>query len=83
MASEAVIAHLAEKGYSKEFGARNIGRLVEDKIKSFFVDEVLFGRLEHGGTAIADIVAGDIAFSVEPPDVPVEVQTPATAEQQA
>jgi ATP-dependent Clp protease ATP-binding subunit ClpA len=65
-ASEAVITYLAEKGYSKEFGARNIGRLVEDKIKSFFVDEVLFGRLEHGGNVFADIVGGEIAFTVTP-----------------
>ncbi|HWP68716.1 MAG TPA: AAA family ATPase, partial [Rectinemataceae bacterium] len=64
--SEAVIKYLAEKGYSREFGARNIGRLVEDKIKSFFVDEVLFGRLEHGGTASADVVGEEIAFTVEP-----------------
>ena len=67
--TEAVIKYLAEKGYSREFGARNIGRLVEDKIKSFFVDEVLFGRLEHGGTATADIVGGEIAFTIEPPAV--------------
>ncbi|MCE5255497.1 MAG: ATP-dependent Clp protease ATP-binding subunit ClpA [Spirochaetaceae bacterium] len=64
--TDAVIHYLAEKGYSREFGARNIGRLVEDKIKSFFVDEVLFGRLEHGGTAMADVVGEEIIFSVEP-----------------
>lgn len=62
---EAVISYLAEKGYSREFGARNIGRLVEDKIKSFFVDEVLFGRLEHGGTAFAELSDGDVRFRVE------------------
>jgi len=45
---------LAEEGYSKEFGARNTGRLIEDKIKSFFVDEVLFGRLSGGGSAVVD-----------------------------
>jgi ATP-dependent Clp protease ATP-binding subunit ClpA len=45
---------LAEEGYSKEFGARNAGRLIEDKIKSFFVDEVLFGRLSEGGSAVVD-----------------------------
>jgi len=61
-----VVKFLAEKGYSREFGARNISRLVEDKIKSFFVDEVLFGRLEKGGTAVADLVDGQIVFSVEP-----------------
>jgi hypothetical protein len=40
---------------------------------------VLFGRLEHGGTAIADVVAGDIAFSVETPEARAEAQAPATA----
>jgi ATP-dependent Clp protease ATP-binding subunit ClpA len=45
------VDHLAEDGYSREFGARNVGRIIEDKIKSFFVDEVLFGRLSAGGNA--------------------------------
>lgn len=63
-ATAAVVSYLAEKGYSKEFGARNIGRLVEDKVKAFFVDEVLFGRLEHGGTALAEIVHGEIQFTI-------------------
>ena len=40
---------LAERGYSREFGARGISRLIQDKIKNFFVDEVLFGRLVKGG----------------------------------
>jgi ATP-dependent Clp protease ATP-binding subunit ClpA len=62
--TQALIKHLAEKGYSREFGARNIGRLVEDKIKTFFVDEVLFGRLAEGGKAVADIVDGDVSISI-------------------
>jgi ATP-dependent Clp protease ATP-binding subunit ClpA len=60
----ALVKHLAEKGYSREFGARNIGRLVEDKIKTFFVDEVLFGRLASGGKALADVVDGEVAITV-------------------
>jgi ATP-dependent Clp protease ATP-binding subunit ClpA len=60
----ALITYLAEKGYSREFGARNIGRLVEDKIKTFFVDEVLFGRLAEGGKAVADLVDGEVSISV-------------------
>ncbi|MDR3336231.1 MAG: ATP-dependent Clp protease ATP-binding subunit ClpA [Treponema sp.] len=52
--SDACLSQLAREGYSREFGARNVGRLVEDKIKSFFVDEVLFGRLSEGGKAKAD-----------------------------
>jgi ATP-dependent Clp protease ATP-binding subunit ClpA len=62
--SPALIKHLAEKGYSREFGARNISRLVEDKIKTFFVDEVLFGRLVSGGRALADLVDGEVSIAV-------------------
>ena len=62
--SGACVKYLAEKGYSREFGARNIGRLVEDKIKTFFVDEVLFGRLAEGGKAVADVVDGEVAVTV-------------------
>jgi ATP-dependent Clp protease ATP-binding subunit ClpA len=63
-ATPALIKYLAEKGYSREFGARNIGRLVEDKIKTFFVDEVLFGRLVEGGKAKADLVDGEVSITV-------------------
>ena len=63
-ATPALVKHLAEKGYSREFGARNIGRLVEDKIKTFFVDEVLFGRLAAGGKAVADLVDGEVSITV-------------------
>ncbi|MDP3176503.1 MAG: ATP-dependent Clp protease ATP-binding subunit ClpA, partial [Spirochaetaceae bacterium] len=63
-ATEALVKHLAEKGYSREFGARNIGRLVEDKIKTFFVDEVLFGRLSEGGSAVADIADGEVVIRI-------------------
>jgi ATP-dependent Clp protease ATP-binding subunit ClpA len=55
---------LAEKGYSREFGAREIGRLVQDKLKKFFVDEVLFGRLTNGGHAVADISEGDVVINI-------------------
>jgi ATP-dependent Clp protease ATP-binding subunit ClpA len=55
----ACVERLAEEGYSREFGARNVGRLIEDKIKSFFVDEVLFGSLSSGGAARVDWRDGD------------------------
>ena len=60
----ACLDRLAEEGYSRESGARNVGRLVEEKIKSFFVDEVLFGRLEQGGSAIADYVDGEYRIEI-------------------
>ena len=55
---------LARKGYSPEFGAREIARLIQDKVKRFFVDEVLFGSLQAGGDAVADIENDDVVVRV-------------------
>ncbi|MDR3200420.1 MAG: AAA family ATPase, partial [Spirochaetales bacterium] len=62
--TEVCINKLAEDGYSRDFGARNAGRLVEDKIKTFFVDEVLFGRLSEGGKAKADYAGGEYKIEI-------------------
>lgn len=58
------VGRLAAEGYSVEFGARNVSRLVEEKIKNFFVDAVLFGSLSQGGRAVADWVDGEYRISV-------------------
>jgi len=55
--------YLADTGFSDEFGARNIARLVQEKIKSFFVDAVLFGELAEGGHALVDIEEEEIRIS--------------------
>ncbi len=55
---------LAEKGYSPLFGVREISRLIQDKIKSFFVDEVLFGSLAHGGRARAEVEGDEVVIKV-------------------
>jgi ATP-dependent Clp protease ATP-binding subunit ClpA len=62
--TEVCLAWLAKKGYSYEFGAREIGRLIQDKIKKFFVDEVLFGKLTFGGLAVADVEDDDVVIRV-------------------
>lgn len=55
----------AANGYSAEFGARNISRLVQEKVKDYFVDAVLFGELTEGGHAIVDLGEGGITIHVE------------------
>ena len=66
------VEHLAEEGYSREFGARNVGRLIEDRIKSFFVDEVLFGGLSSGGSARADWRDGEYRIEILDPGAVAE-----------
>ncbi len=48
------IDYLTDEGYSKEFGARNMARVIEEKIANPLVDEVLFGKLSKGGSVTAD-----------------------------
>ena len=64
--SEAATRQLARDGYSKEFGARNTSRVIEEKIKSFFVDEVLFGALVFGGACAVDWDGAKYTFALSP-----------------
>jgi len=58
---------LADQGYSVEFGAREIARLIQDRVKNFFVDEVLFGRLVHGGVVSARIENESVVLDIAEP----------------
>ena len=62
--SDECVIWLAKTGYSPEFGARNIARLIEDKIKSIFVDQVLFGDLSQGGKAVAQIIDEEVKITI-------------------
>ncbi len=64
-ASPEAVEWLAAKGYSDEFGARNVGRVIEDHVKSWFVDAVLFGQLATGGAATLSVVDDAIAVTVK------------------
>ncbi|MDR1325055.1 MAG: ATP-dependent Clp protease ATP-binding subunit ClpA [Treponema sp.] len=65
--TDACVEQLADDGYSHEFGARNVGRVIEEKIKTFFVDEVLFGRLSEGGAAQAEFRDGEYHIEILEP----------------
>ncbi len=41
--------YLAEKGYDPDYGARPLARLIQDEVKKPLGEELLFGKLEHGG----------------------------------
>ena len=54
----------AENGYDEKFGARPMSRLIQNTLKVVLADEILFGKLQHGGTAQVDLVEGEIAVEV-------------------
>ncbi len=43
-------AWLGRKGYDPVFGARPLGRVIQREVRDPLTDEILFGRLEQGGT---------------------------------
>ena len=61
--TDKLLTRLTELGYSKEFGARNIARTIENEIANPLVDEVLFGKLENGGNVTADYKKDKITFA--------------------
>ncbi len=47
--------HLAKKGFDPLMGARPMARLIQDTIRRALADELLFGRLQHGGRVSIDV----------------------------
>jgi len=50
---------LAKKGYDPQMGARPLARVIHNEIKKPLTEELLFGKLEHGGTVNVDLDAED------------------------
>jgi len=50
-------AYLADKGYDPDFGARPLARVIQDEVKRPLSEDLLFGKLEHGG--VANVSAGE------------------------
>ena len=61
-------AWLAKKGYDPLFGARPLGRVIQEHIKKPLAEELLFGKLARGGTVLVTIRGGKPAFRY--PDAP-------------
>ncbi|HVP08195.1 MAG TPA: ATP-dependent Clp protease ATP-binding subunit ClpA [Burkholderiales bacterium] len=47
--------HLARKGFDPQMGARPMARLIQDTIRRALADELLFGKLQHGGKVTIDL----------------------------
>ncbi|MEQ1864916.1 MAG: ATP-dependent Clp protease ATP-binding subunit ClpA [Micropepsaceae bacterium] len=68
---------LAETGYDEAFGARPLGRVIQDTIKKPLADEILFGKLARGGTVRVMLKAdrSGLEFEIiEAPQLPVKVK---------
>ncbi|MDE6975897.1 MAG: ATP-dependent Clp protease ATP-binding subunit ClpA, partial [Lachnospiraceae bacterium] len=51
-ADESARELIKRRGVSREFGARQIERVISGDIKPLLVDEILFGELKEGGSCV-------------------------------
>lgn len=47
--SNKVLSYISNKGLSKEFGGREIKRVINSELKTLLIDQILFGKLSKGG----------------------------------
>lgn len=59
-------AWLAAKGYDPVFGARPLARVVQREVRDPLTDEILFGKLEHGGNVVIGSGEDRLTFTYEP-----------------
>jgi len=80
--TSALKEHLAKKGFDPQMGARPMARLIQDTIRRALADELLFGKLVHGGKVTIDVDAAEkivLRFEEQAPAAP-PASPPATAE---
>jgi ATP-dependent Clp protease ATP-binding subunit ClpA len=75
-------AWLAEKGYDPLFGARPLGRVIQEEIKKPLAEELLFGRLSKGGIVRVSHKEGEdkLTFEFEGPIAATEPKEPELVE---
>ena len=73
-------AWLARKGYDPVYGARPLARVVQAEVRNPLTDEILFGRLEHGGTVRIGLADDALTFAIEPAAAPARAPEEATSE---
>ena len=55
---------LGQHGYDKNMGARPMARLIQEKIKRPLAEELLFGKLEHGGDVLVSENDGKLTIEI-------------------
>lgn len=62
--SSAAKEWLVERGYDRLYGARPMGRVIQESIKKPLAEELLFGRLTKGGAVKIGLRNGELVFDI-------------------
>jgi ATP-dependent Clp protease ATP-binding subunit ClpA len=80
-ATDAARMFFLREGYKPEFGAREMGRVIQEHVKRTLADEILFGTLREGGHAEIDYVDGKVVVrAAKPEEKDGEKKEPAESE---
>lgn len=61
--SAAAREHLLDKGFSEEYGGREVDRVITNELKPILMRAILFGSLKKGGVAKIDVAEGKLRIS--------------------
>jgi ATP-dependent Clp protease ATP-binding subunit ClpA len=83
--SDEAIDWLAKNGFDELYGARPLGRVIQEQIKRPLADDILFGRLAKGGHVKVGLKDGKLTFDIDlkaaPPAKPPAAKPPDGARQ--
>jgi ATP-dependent Clp protease ATP-binding subunit ClpA len=70
--TEAARKWLADKGFDPLYGARPLARVIQDSVKKPLAEELLFGKLVHGGEVNVHVKEDALTFEIvgAPPKAP-------------
>ena len=65
--SDEAFALLLEEGFTREYGAREMDRVIAQRLKPLLMREILFGHLKNGGAVIVDAQSSvfNLQFSID------------------
>ena len=74
------IGHLAIIGYDVLNGARPMERVIRNQLKRPLSEEILFGKLEHGGKVVVDVAGDKFTFDITSKAAEENSEAPAAKE---
>ena len=63
--SEDALEQLLKEGFTREYGAREMDRVIAQRLKPLLMRQLLFGELKNGGRALVTIENGQLQVTVK------------------